>query len=137
MNYYLNFIKVYTISIKVMELISRKKQLVSISKHINTKNKNIPYSSAYNPKNQDKNYNSKTFENNTSYNIKLNTEKSINQHEKIKFDIKSNVINNGMKSKIANRSNKNQNIEVLSDRMKYKNSINISNNNGQRNRIKQ
>ena len=112
-----------------MELTSTKKQLGAISKHINTKNQNIPYKSAYNPKNQDKNYNSKTFENNTSYNTKLNTEKSINQHEKIKFDIKSNVINNGIKSEIANRRNKNQNIEILSNRMKYKNSINIPNNN--------
>ena len=112
-----------------MELTSTKKQLWAISKNINTKNQNIPYTSAYNPKNQDKNYNSKTFENNTSYNTKLNTEKSINQHEKIKFDIKSNVINNGIKSEIDNRRNKNPNIEVLSDRMQYKNSINIPNNN--------
>ena len=109
-----------------MELIFTKEQLGSISKYLNTKNQNIPFSSAYNPKNQDKNYNSKTFENNTSYNKKLNTQISINQHEKIKFDIKSN---NGIKSEIANRRNKNTNIEVLSDRMQYKNSINISNNN--------
>ena len=107
-----------------MELISTKERLGSISKHINTKNQNIAFSSAYNPKNQDKNYNSKTFENNTSYNKKLNTQISINQHEKIKFDIKSNIINNGIKSEIDKRRNKNQNIEVLSNRMKYKNSIN-------------
>ena len=101
-----------------MEINSTKKQLMEISNQINTKNQNIPCISIYN---------SKTFENKEIYYSKLNSEKSNNRNEKINTDIISNTINTGIKSKITNRSNKNQKIEVLTNRMKYKNSINASN----------
>ena len=94
-----------------MEITSTK------SNQINTKNQNIPSISTYN---------SKTFENKASYYSKLNSEKSNNRNEKINTDIISKTINTGIKSKITNRSNKNQKIEVLSNRMKYKNSISAS-----------
>ena len=103
-----------------MKITSTKKQLREISNQINTKNQNIPCISTYN---------SKTFENNAIYYSKLNSEKSKNRNEKINTDIISNTINNGIKSKITNRRNKNHKIEVISNRMKYKNSINASNNN--------
>ena len=103
-----------------MKITSSKQQLREISNQINTKNQNISCISTYN---------SKTFENKASYYSKLNSEKSNNRNENINTDIISNTINNGIKSKITNRRNKNQKIEVLSNRMEYKNSIKTSNKN--------